>query len=157
MAWLTTVHESAKIVPNPDPEVAERVAQASGSCQLTALDIAAELGVAESTISRAKNGKIRLTRSMARKLASLSPVSAHWLLFGLETENPAEMGREAEKPYLAGAREPPLRGPRERANVIRTEVAKCGLCRGEVESGAQVCRWCGAWLVWPEEDHVRSA
>ena len=141
-----------------DTQVRRRLIQLLDSSPLTQGEIAREAGVHESSISNIKTGKYRLTLKMARKLTAVLPVSEHWLLYGENPHQGAESLAEAEPRYPVPPREVETRTSRERSPVICAEiqVAKCGLCRGELEPGAQVCRWCGSWLEWPEEGQQRA-
>ena len=122
---------------------AQRLAQALAKVHFTQAEIAGKAGLSEATVSRVKLGKNELSKRVARKLATVLPVSAHWLLFGEEAEIPAEgVAEEAQPLYDIGA---------GRRRVICATVHKCEDCRSQVEIGARICPGCGAQLIWPED------
>ena len=99
--------ERAAMVGKQSAEVAQRVAQALSAAPLTQAEIARELGMAESTISRLKNCRMRLSMPVARKLAGVLPVSASFLLFGEDAPKASEAaensGEAPEGGYNAAA------------------------------------------------------
>ncbi|MFO8007372.1 MAG: helix-turn-helix domain-containing protein [Candidatus Brocadiia bacterium] len=120
-----------------DSEAARRVKQALAEAPLTQAEVARRINASESTISRVKNAKVPLTKAMARRLASVLPVSARFLLYGEQQEPHAQPARTQES---AGV---------YRAPVIRRDAYHCPNCRQEVAPGADTCPHCGAGLLWP--------
>jgi len=124
----------------PDPEAARRVKQVLGEAPLTQAEVARRINASESTISRLKTAKIPLTKAMARRLASVLPVSARFLLYGEEQEPSPQPSRTRETPDAY------------RAPVIRRDAYHCPNCRREVAPGADRCPHCGAGLLWSRRE-----